>query len=70
MTNLERKLISYANNTIDNACEWEGPNIVLPRLLEFGFTKKDLIAMGFDEEAIDEAVQELENKEEEEEEEE
>ena len=68
MTNLERKLVSYANNVIDNACEWEGPNSVLPRLLEFGFTKKELIKMHFDEDAIDVAIQELKNEEEEEDE--
>jgi len=68
MTNLERKLVSYANNAIDNACEWEGPNRVLPRLLEFGFTKKELVKMHFDKDAIDVAIQELENQEEEDEE--
>ena len=69
MTNLERKLVSYANMKIDDACDWEGPNRVLPGLLEFGFTKKELIKMGFDEDAIDVAIQELEEEKDEEEEE-
>ncbi len=68
MTNLERKLVAYANNMIDNACEWEGPNHVLPRLLDFGFTKKELIKMGFDDDAIDVAIQDLEEENDEEEE--
>ena len=65
MTELEKKLVNYANFTIDNRCEWEGPNRVLPGLLDFGFTKEELIEMNFDEDAIDEAIQELEEEEEE-----
>lgn len=56
MTNLEKKLIAYANNVIDSRCEWDGPNNVLPGLVEFGFTKDELNKMGFDEEAIDVAI--------------
>lgn len=56
MTNLEKKLIAYANNVIDSKCEWEGPYRVLPGLVEFGFTKDELNKMGFDEEAIDVAI--------------
>lgn len=66
MTKLQEKLVEYANNMIDNRCEWEGPNEVLPGLLEFGFTKKELLKMKFDEDAIDLAIQELEESEEEE----
>lgn len=62
MTNLEKKLIAYANNVIDSRCEWEGPNNVLPGLVKFGFTKDELDEMGFDEDAIDIAIEE--NKEE------
>lgn len=47
MTELEEKLISYAEMEIDNKCEYEGPNNVLPGLLEFGFTKEELIEMCF-----------------------
>lgn len=67
MTKLEEKLVSYANVMIDNECEYEGPNRVLPGLLEFGFTKKELIKMGFDDDAIDLAIQELAEQEDEEE---
>lgn len=64
MTKLQEKLVSYANMTIENECDYEGPNSVLPGLLEFGFTKKELIKMGFDDDAIDLAIQELEESEE------
>lgn len=70
MTKLQEKLVEYANNMIDNRCEWEGPNEVLPGLLEFGFTKKELLKMQFDEDAIDLAIQELAEQEDEEEEDE
>lgn len=70
MTKLEEKLVSYANMTIDNECEYESPNRVLPKLLDFGFTKKELLKMGFDDDAIDVAIQELKEMEDEEEEEE
>jgi len=62
MTNLEKKLIAYANNVIDSKCEWEGANNVLPDLVKFGFTKDELNEMGFDEDAINTAIEE--NKEE------
>jgi hypothetical protein len=62
MTNLEKKLIAYANNVIDSRSEWEGPNNVLPGLVEFGFIRDELIEMGFDEDAVDIAIEE--NKEE------
>lgn len=70
MTKLEEKLVSYANVMIDNRCEYEGPNRVLPDLLEFGFTKKELLKMKFDDDAIDLAIQELAEQEDEDEEEE
>ncbi len=63
MTKLQEKLVSYADMTIENRCEYEGPNRVLPGLLEFGFTKKELIKMHFDEDAIDLAIKELEEQE-------
>lgn len=66
MTKLEEKLISYANMMIDNECEWESPNRVIPKLLDFGFTKKELMKLKFDEDAIDLAIQELAEEEEEE----
>ena len=66
MTKLEEKLISYANMMIDNECEWERPNRVIPKLLDFGFTKKELMKLKFDEDAIDLAIQELAEEEEEE----
>jgi len=57
MTNLEKKLIAYANYSIDAICEWEGPNRVLQDLVKFGFTKDELIEMKFDEDAIDIAIE-------------
>ena len=62
MTDLEKKLVNYANSIIDSKSEWEGPNNVIPGLLEFGFTKEELITMGFDDDAIDIAIQELEDE--------
>ena len=62
MTNLQKKLIDYANWKISMDCEWDGPNEVLPGLVEFGFTRDELIEMGFDADAIDIAIEE--NKEE------
>ena len=62
MTILEKKLIAYANNIINSKCEWEGPNNVLPDLINNDFTRDELIKMGFDADAIDTAIEE--NKEE------
>lgn len=70
MTELEKKLIKYANSVIDDKCDWEGPTRVLPELVEFGFTKEELIEMRFDEDEIDEAIQNAKEEEDEEEDEE
>ena len=59
MTKLERKLISYANITINNKCEITRPSEVCYELLDFGFTKAELLKMGFDDYVIDEQIKEL-----------
>lgn len=57
MKELEKKLIAYANTIISDRCEWEGPNKVLQDLVEFGFTRDELIEMSFDADAIDIAIE-------------
>ena len=64
MTKLEKKLISYANHKIDNECEWGEIKEVIKELLEFGFTKEELIEMQFDEIDILDVLYEIDESEE------
>ena len=47
MTRIETKLIDYANAVIDNMCEVQGVETAIDDLISFGFTKNQLVSMGF-----------------------
>jgi hypothetical protein len=47
MTRIEQKLINYANAVIDDICIEQGIETAIDRLITFGFTKNQLVSMGF-----------------------
>lgn len=62
-TPLEQKIFKYFNNRIDNDCEWHGPEVIIRRLLNDGFTKEELISLNFDGNEIDDAIENIKREE-------
>ena len=53
---IDRKLIAFANEYIDRLCEMGDVRETIQSLFEFGFTKDELLVMGFDSNDVEFAV--------------
>lgn len=64
MTDLEKKLIDYANAVIDNMCESQGVDVAIDDLIAFGFTKEELTeGLSFDSDDVNEYLGETDDDE-------
>ena len=54
------KLVSLANDTIDDRIDLFGCKETVLYLLDYGFTREELIDMDFDEEEVDKIIKEKE----------